>query len=90
MRFVFLAVLGLIGGCASDPAVRQQLAGAVQARCLAESKKYIEAGVEKDYFTRCVDSRLSALGEEPIYDPGFEERWPEFENPTTGRALQER
>lgn len=90
MRFVFLALLSLIGGCASDPAVRQQLVGSVQAHCLAESKKYVEAGVEKDYFARCVDSRLSALGEEPIYDPGFEERWPEFENPTTGQALQER
>lgn len=90
MRVVFFALLGLIVGCATDPSTRQKLVAAIQAQCLAESKKFLESGAAKAYFTRCVDSRLSALGEDPIYDPGFEQRWPEFETPATGQIFEER
>ncbi|HYE36765.1 hypothetical protein [Methylocaldum sp.] len=90
MHIVFLALLGLLGGCASDPAARQRVVESVQKQCLADAKNYVETGAARDYFTQCVDSRLLALGEDPIYDLAFEERWPEFENRTTGQILQER
>ncbi|MGX2039358.1 hypothetical protein ACWJKU_04385 [Methylocaldum sp. MU1018] len=90
MRIVFLAWLGLLGGCASDPAARQRMIDPVQAQCLAEAKNYTETGAAKDYFIRCVDSRLVALGEEPVYDPAFEDRWPEFGDCTNLPLFRER
>jgi|GEM_PF-1192321 hypothetical protein len=90
MRFVILVLAGVIGGCAADPAARQRVVDSVQKQCLDEAKGYVETGMAKDYFTRCVDSRLSALGEDPVYDRAFGVRWPEFGNRTTGEILEER
>jgi len=90
MRVVILVSLGVLVGCVVDPAARQRVVDSVQRQCVAEARGYVETGTAKDYFTRCVDSRLSALGEDPVYDHAFGVRWPEFGNRTTGEIIDER
>jgi len=90
MRVVILVSLGVLVGCVVDPAARQRVVDSVQRQCVVEARGYVETGTAKDYFTRCVDSRLSALGEDPVYDRAFGVRWPEFGNRATGEIIDER